>query len=198
MALRSQHKRTRAHRIPEHRRVRLRVAHTPRLGRYLQALATETYFLQIIFLLVVLWLVFSGALLLAERNMDGTSVTTYGQALYWGIAALSTAGIADTPKSGLAQAIGGLWIVVGSAIFFGTIVGSITGYFLRPVQRPVRQIIDTIEYNLEHLEDLSIDELGLLKKTMDGLILHVERLKAGSGGNEGNSKHRLEPGAPET
>jgi len=34
-----------------------------------------------------------------------------------------------------------------------------------------------IEYNLEHLEDLSVDELDLLKRTADNLILHMERLK---------------------
>lgn len=48
---------------------------------------------------------------------------------------------------------------------------------MRPLQRPARQIIDTIEYNLEHLEDLSVDELDLLKETTDALIDHVERLK---------------------
>jgi len=38
-------------------------------------------------------------------------------------------------------------------------------------------IIDTIEYNLEQLNDLTIDELNLLKETVDTLIIHVERLK---------------------
>jgi voltage-gated potassium channel len=48
---------------------------------------------------------------------------------------------------------------------------------MRPMQRPHKKIIDTIEYNLEQLEDLSIDELDLLKETVDTLIVHVERLK---------------------
>ena len=48
---------------------------------------------------------------------------------------------------------------------------------MRPIQRPSKQIIDTIEYNLEQLDDLSIEELELLKETTDSLILHVERLK---------------------
>ncbi len=152
--------------------VRLRVAHTPGLSRYVESMTKQTYFVQVILLLVVLWLLFSTGLFLAERGADGTSITTYSQ-----VAALSTAGIADTPTSGLAQAIGGTWIIIGSIIFFGTIVASITGYFMRPVQRPARQIIDTIEYNLEHLDDLSVEELALLKETTDGLIVHVERLK---------------------
>jgi voltage-gated potassium channel len=73
--------------------------------------------------------------------------------------------------------IGGIWIVLGSVLFFGTIVATVTTYFMRPMQRPHKKIIDTIEYNLEQLEDLSIDELDLLRETVDTLIVHVERLK---------------------
>ncbi|MDH3505906.1 MAG: two pore domain potassium channel family protein [Gammaproteobacteria bacterium] len=169
------------------RSVRLRVSHTPKLGRYLQSLYSETYISQVILLLVALWLLFSAGLLLAERAAAGMSITTYGEALYWGIAALSTAGIADTPESGLGQAIGGAWILVGSVIFFGTIVASVTGYFMRPIQRPARQIVETIEYNLEHLEDLSVEELALLKKTTDGLIVHMERLKSSDASTRASS-----------
>jgi voltage-gated potassium channel len=56
-------------------------------------------------------------------------------------------------------------------------VATVTAYFMRPLQRPSKQIIDTIEYNLEQLDDLSIEELELLKETTDSLIVHVERLK---------------------
>jgi len=127
--------------------------------------------------LVVLWILFSSGVYLAERNVDGSSIGSYGEALYWGVAAFSTAGIADTPVSGVAQLLGGLWIVVGSVLFFGAIVATITGYFMRPMQRPHKKIIDTIEYNLEQLDDLSVDELDLLKETVDTLIAHVEQLK---------------------
>ncbi len=73
--------------------------------------------------------------------------------------------------------IGAIWIVVGSVIFFGTIVATVTTYFMRPMQRPAKKIVDTIECNLEQLNDLTIDELDLLKETVDTLIIHVERLK---------------------
>ena len=159
------------------RHVRLRVTHTPALGRYISSMARETYFFQVVLLLVTLWLLFAAALYLSERSTPGADIGSYGEALYWGIAALSTAGIADTPTPGLSQAIGGAWIIIGSFIFFGTIVASITGYFMRPVQRPARQIVETIEYNLEHLDDLSVEELELLKKTTDGLINHMERIR---------------------
>ncbi len=113
----------------------------------------------------------------AERGVDGAAIDSYGDALYWGIAAFSTAGIADAPVSGVAQLVGGLWIVLGSVLFFGAIVATVTSYFMRPMQRPHKKIIDTIEYNLEQLDDLTVDELDLLKETVDTLIVHVEKLK---------------------
>lgn len=91
--------------------------------------------------------------------------------------AFSTAGIAGTPLSGVSQIIGGVWIVLGSALFFGTIVATVTAYFLRPLQRPVRQIVETIEYNLEQLDDLTVEELDLLKTTTDALTAHTEHRK---------------------
>jgi voltage-gated potassium channel len=45
------------------------------------------------------------------------------------------------------------------------------------MQRPGKRIIDTIEYNLEQLSELTIEELDLLKETVDTLIIHVEKLK---------------------
>lgn len=148
-----------------------------RFKRFIHDVSLHTPFIKMIFLLIILWVVFSVGLYLAERTAEGTTITSIGDALYWGIAAFSTAGIADTPQSNIAQFVGGVWIVVGSMLFFGTIVATITSYFMRPMQRPVKRIIDTIEYNLEQLDDLTIDELDLLKTTVDTLIIHVERLK---------------------
>ena len=84
-----------------------------------------------------------------------------------------------TPGYGrdFAKLIGGIWIIIGSVLFFGTIVATVTTYFMRPMQRPHKKIIETIEYNLEQLDDLSVDELDLLKETVDTLIVHVEHLK---------------------
>lgn len=155
----------------------LRAAPRLRFGRFLHVVITQTPFVRMLPLLIVFWLISSAALYFTESGTEGTTITSYGRALYWGIAASTTAGIADTPRSGASLIVGGIWIVVGSLIFFGTIVATVTAYFMRPLQRPVRQIIDTIEYNLEHLDDLSLDELDLLKETTNALIDHVERLK---------------------
>ncbi|MFU8831927.1 MAG: two pore domain potassium channel family protein [Wenzhouxiangella sp.] len=139
-------------------------------------------FIRVVAALVVLWLGFSVAMWMVERGAQESPLDSLGAALYWAVAAFSTAGIASEPATGLGRLVGALWIVIGSVLFFGAIIATITGYFLRPLQRPVRNLIDTIENNLEHLEDLSVDELELLRETADGLIEHMERLKAKSRG----------------
>ena len=148
-----------------------------RFKRFIKDIFSHTPFIKMVLLLIVLWLLFSAGVYFAERGVQGASINSYGEALYWGVAAFSTAGIADMPTSGTAQLVGGLWIVLGSVLFFGTIVATVTTYFMRPMQRPHKKIIDTIEYNLEQLNDLTLDELDLLKETVDTLIAHVEHLK---------------------
>lgn len=149
-----------------------------RARKFIRDVVVHTPILNMTILLVILWIIFAAGLYFGERGAEGTTITSYGRALYWGIAAFSTAGIADMPVNGVSAFIGAIWIVLGSMLFFGAIVATITAYFMRPLQRPSKQIIDTIEYNLEQLDDLSIEELELLKETTDSLIEHVERMKA--------------------
>ena len=145
--------------------------------RFVIDINRHTPFVGMLLLLIVLWLVFSAGMYFAERGVEAASIDSYGAALYWGIAAFSTAGIADTPASGIGRLIGGVWIVLGSVLFFGAIVATVTAYFMRPLQRPHKKIIETIEYNLEQLDDLDVDELDLLRETVDTLIEHVEHIK---------------------
>jgi len=154
-----------------------RVKYHTRFKRLTKDILIHTPFIKMVVLLVVLWLFFSAAMYFSECTVQDATINSYGNALYWGIAAFSTAGIADTPKSNIGQLFGGIWIVVGSTLFFGTIVATVTTYFMRPLQRPGNRIIDAIEYNLEQLNELSIEELELLKETVETLIIHVEKLK---------------------
>jgi voltage-gated potassium channel len=145
--------------------------------KFVRDIVVHTPVVRMTVLLVVLWMIFSAGIYFGERGVTGTTITSYGKALYWGIAALSTAGIADMPVNGISETIGAIWIILGSILFFGAIVATVTAYFMRPLQRPSKQTIDTIEYNLEQLDDLSVEELELLKQTTDSLIVHVEHLK---------------------
>lgn len=148
-----------------------------RSKKFIRNVIVHTPIIKASSLLIVLWLLFSAGIYYGEMGVEGSSITSYGKALYWGVAAFSTAGIADMPINGISELIGAIWIVFGSILFFGAIVATVTAYFMRPVQRPSKQIIDTIEYNLEQLDDLSLEELELLKKTTDLLIEHAERVK---------------------
>ena len=146
--------------------------------KFIHDVVTHTPILKMTFLLIILWILFSAGVYFGERGAEGTTITSYGRALYWGIAAFSTAGIADMPVNGISEVIGAIWIILGSILFFGAIVATVTAYFMRPMQRPSRRIVDTIEYNLEQLNDLTIEELEVLKETTDSLIEHMERVKA--------------------
>jgi voltage-gated potassium channel len=150
-----------------------------RFRKFVEEIVNRTLFLQMVALLAFLWLVFAAAIFMVERGVEGSSIRSFGDAMYWGVAALSTAGIADSPVTGASKLIGGAWIVIGSVLFFGIIVSTVTAYFMRPVQRPPDQIIESIEYSLEELDQLSLDELDLLKDTVDTLIEHVEHIKSG-------------------
>jgi voltage-gated potassium channel len=134
-----------------------RVGRHVRVKRFIIDILVHTPFTKMVFLLVLLWLLFSAGVYFAEHDVAGSSIHSYTDALYWGVAAFSTAGIADAPLSGAAKLVGGLWIVIGSVLFFGAIVATVTTYFMRPMQRPHKKIIDTIEYNLEQLNDLTVD-----------------------------------------
>lgn len=158
-------------------RFRLKRARQSGLVRYAKTMLSDTLILRFIVLLFALWLLFGAGIYVAEQRSPNPELESFGEALYWGVAAFSTAGIADTPTSGLARLIGGIWIITGSVIFFGIIIAGVTGFFMRPLQRPVHRLVETIEYNLERLQDLSVEELDLLRTTTDTLILHMERLK---------------------
>ena len=148
-----------------------------RSRKFIWDVMIHTPLIKMAFLLLTLWMFFAAGLYFAERGAEGTTITSYGRALYWGVAAFSTAGIADMPVNGISELIGGVWIILGSILFFGAIVATVTAYFMRPLQRPSKQIIDTIEYHLEKLDDLSVEELEVLKETTDTLIEHMERVK---------------------
>ena len=145
--------------------------------KFIHDIALHTPIIKMTLLLLILWMIFSAGIYFGESGAEGTKITSYGKALYWGVAAFSTAGIADMPVNGISELIGAIWIVLGSVLFFGAIVATVTAYFMRPLQRPSKQIIDTIEYNLEQLDDLTVGELELLKETTDVLIEHMEHMK---------------------
>ncbi|TEU04272.1 MAG: hypothetical protein E3J24_01675 [Dehalococcoidia bacterium] len=91
---------------------------------------------------------------------------------------MTSMGTAPIPVSGAGQIVGGIWAVLGCVIFYGAIIASVTVYFARRKEGTMKQIISTVEYNLERLDDLSLEELEILKETTDRLIdTQIERRK---------------------
>lgn len=56
---------------------------------------------------------FALGLYLAERAVESSPIQSFGTALSWGVAAFSTAGIAEMPSSARAQTLGAVCIPVG-------------------------------------------------------------------------------------
>ena len=72
-----------------------RVGRNIRIKRFIEDVYIHTPLTRMVILLVLLWLLFSAGVYFLENGIADTSILTYGDALYWGIAAFSTAGIAD-------------------------------------------------------------------------------------------------------
>lgn len=82
------------------------------------------------------------------------------------------------PITNAGMIIGGFWSIFSTIAFFGVIVGTLYSYFMLPRRRPSRELIGAIQYNLEELEHLSIDELESLKETTTRLIdAQISRVK---------------------
>ena len=151
-------------------RRRLRIApNVPAGMKFLRIIITQTPFVPMLSILTVLWLLFSAAFYFAEHTAN-PDVSSYGQALWWTMAAVETMGTPFKPLTTAGELIGGIWAMFGVMLFWGTIVASVTVYFARRKEGTLKQIVSTVEYNLERLDDLSLEELELLKETTDRLI----------------------------
>ena len=161
---------------------RLRLApNIPGILKFVKEIITQTPFLPILSVLVVLWLIFSAGIYFVEHETN-EYFSSYGDALLWGLTSIQTMGSPHSPISSMGKVLHGVWIVVGTMLFWGAIIASVTSYFMRPSQQPTKQIIATLQYNLGILDELSDEELETLKATTEGLI--ETRLKQLRGSNE--------------
>ena len=74
--------------------------------------------------------------------------------------------------------IGGFWSIFSTIAFFGVIIGTLYSYYMLPRRRPSRELIGAIQYNLDEMENLSVDELEALKETTSRLLdSQINRLR---------------------
>ncbi|MFC2012784.1 ion transporter [Chloroflexota bacterium] len=161
------------------RRRRLRITpNIPRVLRFLGDVATKTPLIPLILVLVVLWLLFSWGIYLVERQVN-EQISSYTYALWWSFTAMQTQGAnAPGPITTAGMIIGAVWSIFSTIAFFGVIIGTLYSYYMLPRQRPSREIIGAIQYNLGELEGLSVDELEALSETTVKVVeAQINKLK---------------------
>ncbi len=66
--------------------------------------------------------------------------------------------------------VGAIWSIIGTVAFFGVIIATIYAYYMVPRRRPSKVIIDALQYNLDELEHLSVDELNAVRDTVTNIV----------------------------
>jgi len=150
-------------------RGRLRIIpNIPGILRFLRNVAEETPLIPLLLILIALGLVSSWGIYLVEHNVND-QISSYTSALWWSFTAMQTQG-APGPITATGMIIGVFWSIFSTIAFFGIIIGTLYSYFMFPRRRPSRELIGAIQYNLEELENLSIDELKALKAATSRLV----------------------------
>ena len=153
-------------------RHRLRVVpNIPGIIRFALDIIHDTPFIPLLFILIVLWLVFSLGVYLVEGPVN-EQFHSYWYTLWWTFTAMQTQGAnSPGPVHPLGMIVGGIWSIIGTIIFFGVIVATIYAYYMIPRNRRHSQVIvDAIEYNLNEIDHLSVDELNALKDTVAHIV----------------------------
>ncbi len=147
-----------------HRRLRF-TPDIPGVFRFLKQIVTETPLIPLGLALIALWLLSSWGIYLAERGAN-EQINSYGYALWWTFTAMQTQGAnSPGPITAPGMTIGAIWSIFSTVAFFGVVIATLYAYFMLPKRRPSREIVSALQYNLEQLENLSMDELEVLRDT---------------------------------
>ena len=153
----------------QRRRLRV-VPNIPGILRFFWDIVHETPFIPLLLGLVALWLLSSLGVYLVER-LANEQFHSYGNALWWTFTAMQTQGAnIPGPITPWGMLIGAVWSIFGTVTFFGVIIATIYAYYMVPRRRPSRVIVDALQYNLDELEYLSVDELTALKDTVASMV----------------------------
>ncbi len=155
---------------------------------FFRDLALETPIMGMIAGLVVLVLLAPIPVYLFESQAEDAQMTSYWVGLWWAVSAFSTvghSGIAVTTVGG--RIVASIFTVVSVGLFFGSVISAFSSYFLLTWRKPKRQLVDTINYYLQRIDELSAEELDDLNDMTRGLLL-TARERAETEGREGLSR----------
>jgi voltage-gated potassium channel len=144
------------------------VPNIPGIVRFIKDIFTKTPLLPLMVVLIALGLLSSWGIYLAERNVN-EYMTSYTHTLWWSFAAMQTQG-APAPITNAGMIIGVFWSIISTITFFGIIIGTLYSYYQLPQRHFSKELIGALQYNLDELEDLSIDELEGLRDTVARLV----------------------------
>ena len=147
------------------------------------------FFVEILTQTPVLWMFAALTLLvilapipiwLFERRADDAEMTSYWVGLWWAVSAFSTvghSGIAVVTVGG--RIVGSIYTIMSVSLFFGSVIAAFSSYFILTWRRPKRQMVDTINYYLQRIDELSAEEIVELEDMTRGLLLTArERAEA--------------------
>jgi voltage-gated potassium channel len=107
-------------------------------------------------LLSVAVLVFAGAAaeLALEQHSPGSSIHSYGDALWWAMVTITTVGYGDkVPVTGAGQAVAVVFMMAGLALF-GLLTATITSYFAEAGKDGLGSRIEDVRQQLNRVEEL--------------------------------------------
>lgn len=162
------------------RRTKLRIIpNVPGVLRFIKDIVTGTPMVPLMLALIALWLISSLGIYLVERGVN-EQLASYTNSLWWSFTAMQTQGAnAPGPITIAGMIIGGFWSIFSTIAFFGVIIGTLYSYYMLPRRRPSRELIGAIQYNLQEMDNLSVDELEALKETTSRLLdSQINRLKS--------------------
>lgn len=163
-------------RVRSHTQLRFRPA-IPWLVQFTRVILTETPLVIMLGIMVVLTAIVALALFFIERDVN-EHVNSYFDTVWWAMSSVQTQGNTWRPETFWGNVIGGAWTVIGTMLFFGAIIASVTMFFMRRRERTEREIVSTIKRNLDDLDNLTLQELELLKDSATNVIdLQIEQVK---------------------
>lgn len=134
-------------------------------------MATQTPILWFLLTLVVLVILGPIPVLLFERTADNAQMTNYWVGLWWAVSAMSTAGHSAVEVDTVGgRIVGSIYTVLAVGLFFGSVLAAFSSYFILTWRKPKRQLVDTINYYLQRIDDLSAEELDDLNEMTRGLL----------------------------
>jgi voltage-gated potassium channel len=113
----------------------------------------------------------SVAVLDAERDAPGASITTFGEALWWAITTISTVGYGDRyPVTFEGRVVAGSLMVAGIALL-GVVTASIASWFVENLRRAGEEVVRGIEGDIE-------EEAGRTEHKLDAVLMELRTISA--------------------